>query len=327
MPGRIILFGIVALALALGGAHYAWRRTAAPAVAHKVTSGQGAVLAGQVETGLFAGKIPYIRGGTGPRHALVFFGGNALFKRLDRSSDPARYAGQIAGLLPEDFRFTILGYEETPPSDYTLDTIVQDMAAVVRSEIGKPDLVIGVSFGGFVAQRFAADHPDLVDRLVLLVSAHRFSEEGWAAMERQFRALESGDFYSLVTDSVLLFRRPWFNLLVRLKLWKDRDRLASEFKDPEIILGAYRRLFSDDFARNRDFARRIAAPTLVVGGTADQFFGTRVFDETAGMISGARVALFGGETHMLPIERSGDVASTVAGFLAEDHHAIPPQVR
>jgi pimeloyl-ACP methyl ester carboxylesterase len=327
MSGRIILMGLVASVLALGGAYVAWRRQDAPAAVHHVTSKGSKVASGQVETGLLAGRIPYIRGGAGPRHAVVFFGGNALFKRLDRSSDPGRYAGQIADLLPEGFRFTILGYEETPPADYTLDTIVRDMAHMVRADIGKPDLVIGVSFGGFVAQRFAADHPDLVDRLVLLVSGHRFSNEGWAAMERQFRALEAGDFHSLVTDNVLLFRRPWYNWLVRLKLWKDRDRLASEFKDPTLILRAYRSLFSEDFARNADFSRRITAPTLVIGGTADQFFGTRVFEETAGMIPGARVALFEGETHMLPIERRGDVADAVAAFLAEGLHAGPVVVR
>ena len=38
-----------------------------------------------VETGLFLGKIPFIKGGSGPRKVVVFFGGNALLKRLDRS--------------------------------------------------------------------------------------------------------------------------------------------------------------------------------------------------------------------------------------------------
>jgi pimeloyl-ACP methyl ester carboxylesterase len=113
------------------------------------------------------------------------------------------------------------------------------------------DVVIGVSFGGFVAQRFAAEHPDLMHRLVLLVSAHRFSEDGRAAMERQFKSLETGDFHSLISDNVLLFRRSWYNWIVRLKLWKDRDRLASDFKDPELILRSYRSLFSEDFERNR----------------------------------------------------------------------------
>jgi len=268
-----------------------------------------------VETGLFAGKIPYIRGGVGPRHAVVFFGGNALFKRLDKSSDPRRYARQIAGILPEGFRFTLLGYEESPPDEYTLDTIVRDLADVVRSEAGKPDLVIGVSFGGFVALRFAASHPELVGCLVLLVSGHRFSEQGWAAMERQFEALERADVYALITDNVLLFRRPWYNWLVRLKLWKDRGRLASEFKDPKTILRAYKGLFSEDFARNAECARRIRAATLVIGGTADQFFGPQVFEETAALVPHAKVKLFESETHMLPIERAGDVAEAISAHL------------
>ncbi len=49
---------------------------------------------------------------------------------------------------------------------------------------------------------------------------------------------------------------------------------------------------------------------------ADQFFGPKVFEETAAMIPGARVELFEGETHMLPIERSSDVADLIARFLA-----------
>ena len=117
------------------------------------------------------------------------------------------------------------------------------------------------------------------------------------------------------TDNVLLFRRPWYNWLVRLKLWKDRGRLASELKDLKTILRAYKGLFAEDFARNADFARCIRVPTLVIGGTADQFFGPAVFEETAALIPQATVKLFEGETHMLPIERAGDVAEAILTLL------------
>ncbi len=63
----------------------------------------------QIETGLLADRFPFIRGGAGPRRAVVFFGGNALLKRLDRASSPRRYARQVARLLPSEFSFWILG--------------------------------------------------------------------------------------------------------------------------------------------------------------------------------------------------------------------------
>lgn len=56
-----------------------------------------------------------------------------------------------------------------------------------------PDMVLGISLEGMVAMRFAARHPELTRRLVILISAHRFSQSGEHIMERQFRALEQGD--------------------------------------------------------------------------------------------------------------------------------------
>lgn len=307
MNRRLLLGAGAGAVLTALGTLLARRRTApAPANASATSP---------VQAGLLAGRIPFVRGGSGPLQAVVFAGGNALFKRLDDTAEPARHARQIERLLPGGWRYTILGYEDVPPADYTIDTIVHDLAGVVRGEMGKPDLVIGISFGGFVAQRFAADHPDLVDRLVLLVSGHRFSDEGWAAMRRQVTALERGDLYSLVTDGVLLFRRPWYNGLARLKLWWDRERLSRDLKDPKLILRTYRSLFADDFSRNASYARRIQAPTLVLGGTADQLFGGEVFKETAALIPNARVQLIEGETHMVPIERSADVAGIIGRFL------------
>lgn len=69
------------------------------------------------------------------------------------------------------------------------------------------------------------------------------------------------------------------------------------------------------FARNAAYAAAIGAETLVVGGTADQFFDRGAFAETARLIPGARLELFEGERHMLPVERRRDVARRLADFL------------
>ena len=49
----------------------------------------------------------------------------------------------------------------------------------------------------------------------------------------------------------------------------------------------------------------------------NQYFDTPVFEETARMIPNARLKLWEGEAHMLPIEKRGEVAIAVAAFLAE----------
>ncbi len=266
-----------------------------------------------VETGLFLGKIPYIKGGSGPRSVVVFFGANTLFKRLDRS-DPRRYAGTVAALLPAGTTFHILGYEEDPPPSYGLDAIVDDLLRIVGDEIGRAT-VVGISFGGFVALRFAAAHPELVDKLVLLVSAQRFSAEGQRRIAAQLAALEAGDLDGLVRDNAVLFRRPWYNWLVRLRYRRRRGRFDAEFNDPASIARAYRGLFSTDFARNAEFAAGIAAETLVVAGTADQFFDRDALEETARSIPRSRLELFEGERHMLPVERRRDIDRLLADFL------------
>ncbi len=259
-----------------------------------------------VETGLLENGVPYIRGGGGRQEAVVFFGANALLRRLDKTSDPGRYVRQVSRLLP-GHRFTILGYARS-----TFEEIVADMAASILT---LPAVVLGISFGGFVAMRLAARHPELVRGLVMLVSAHRFSPGGRRIMERQFDALERGDFRSLVRENTLLFRRPWYNGLARLKLWKNGNRLTTDFREPAAILHDYRQLFGPDFKNNAQFGRRIASPTLVIGGTADQLFDRSAFEETTGLIPGAQIHLFERETHMLPIERSDEVGAAITGFL------------
>ena len=95
---------------------------------------------------------------------------------LDHTPDPGRYLRQVSRLLPQH-RVTILGYAGSH-----FDEIVRDMACAVPKP---PDVVVGISLGGFVALRFTAQHPELVPRLVLLVSANRFSRAGEHRMERR----------------------------------------------------------------------------------------------------------------------------------------------
>ncbi|MBS1825928.1 MAG: alpha/beta hydrolase [Acidobacteria bacterium] len=233
---------------------------------------------------------------------MVFFGVNALLKSLH--SNPQRYARQIARLLPTH-RFTILGYASSRYAD-----IVADMAVAVAAP---PDVVMGISFGGFVAMRFAALHPHLAPRLVLLVSAHRFSAAGASRIERQFAALRRNDLQTFLGENATLFRRPWYNWLVRLKL---RRHSLEGYRQASAILADYEQLLGREPEENADYCRRIQCPTLVVGAEKDQLFGGSVLEETARLICDAQLRIFQNETHMLPIENGAGVAAVLKTFLA-----------
>ncbi len=80
------------------------------------------------------------------------------------------------------------GQSEKPTGDYTIEQMADDVAGLFGAlELAHAD-VVGYSMGGKIALQLAADHPELVDHLVLAATAvrppvtHRFSQR-WFIMD------------------------------------------------------------------------------------------------------------------------------------------------
>ena len=265
------------------------------------------------ETGLFLNRIPFAKIGSGSDPIVVLNGGQA-FVRRPTPVRTRRDAGRIVRLLPPQRAIYVLGYDSAPDADYSLETIVRDVAQILRNETG-PASIMGISFGGFVAARLAADHPSLVRSLILMVSAHRFSPEGRRSIDRQIECAWAGDFQGFLDEFGLVFRRPWLNWLLRLRLRQERERLHETMNDPATIVRGLNAVAGEDFGRDSSWLKRIQARTLIVGGTRDPFFDAEAMEEAVRLIPSAQLKLFKDETHMLPVERARHVRKVVAGFL------------
>ncbi|MBJ6125825.1 alpha/beta fold hydrolase [Microvirga splendida] len=265
------------------------------------------------QSGLFLNKIPYVRAGSGPNPIVVLNGGQA-FVRRPTPARALRDAKRIARLLPRNRTVYILGYEPSPPADHGIGAIVEDIARILQDEIG-PAAVMGISFGGFVAARLAAAHPGLVDQLILLVSAHRFSPAGRCSIDRQIECAWRGDFEGFLEEFGLVFRRPWLNWLLRARFRQERHRLHETMNDPATIVRGLHAVAGEDFGQDPTWLTGIRAPTLIVGGTKDPFFDVDAMAETARLIPSAQLKLFERETHMLPVERARSVAKAAKAFL------------
>lgn len=265
------------------------------------------------ECGMFLDKIPYIKGGCGLRKMVFFYGGSAMISSLEKSS-VKNHLNIIKAYVPEGYTYYVFGYERNPAPGYDLNQIADDFAKIIKNEMGHA-VIIGVSFGGFVAVRFAAKYPELTDQLILLISAHKFSFLGEAKINKMMELAQNERCYDLIKEVTVLFRRAWLNLLARFVLWKNKRKILRDIYPGASIINNLAGIFSMDVRRNIDYLGEIKAETLVIGGTKDQFFGVDEFQTTAKNIKGAKLRLFEYETHMLPVERKKDVARIIKAFI------------
>jgi 3-oxoadipate enol-lactonase len=202
-----------------------------------------------------------------------------------------------------------IGESEIPPGPYSVAQLAGDALQVLdEAGVGRAH-VLGTSLGGMVAQLLAAEHPERVDRLVLAATtpggagAFPLPQGTLALMAeaptlppdvalRRFveNALAPG---SPFVDEVLAYRRQhppdpggWAAQAAAGATWDADGRL-----------------------------QRIAAPTLVVAGTADAVVDPRNAQLLADAIRAARLELIEGAGHLLFWERAEEFASLVERFI------------
>lgn len=257
-------------------------------------------------------SLPRIVVGAGPATVLVISGGNAFVSRFDEAR-AARDARRLLTLFPAGTRLCVLGYAPDTRGQQDVPAIAREVATLIESEfVGA--VVAGMSFGGLVALRLAAERPDLVRRMVLLATAHRFSAAGQHRLRAQIAHLRKGDVDAMIQPFLRLFRRPWLNLLLRLTFPMRRTAFHAGLNHPAFTIGLLQAALDESGALASRLGD-IRAETLIVAGDRDQFFDVEAMREMALVMPSARLLLLEKETHMVPLERRRDVAAAIAAFL------------
>jgi len=199
--------------------------------------------------------------------------------------------------LQDDYTVYVVLRRPGLPLGYTLKDMADDYAAMIREEFGGPIDVIGVSTGGSIVQHLAADHPDLVRRLVIHSSAYTLSDEAKQlqmdtarlAQQRKWRQAYTTLLGPVMAhaNGIRHFARPatWLiSALMSLSPPKDASDLVVTVE-------------AEDKFNFRDRLAEITAPTLVIAGDEDPFYTPALFLETAEGIPNARLILYSGMGH------------------------------
>lgn len=195
------------------------------------------------------------------------------------------------------------GRSDAPLPPYTMRQLAEDLAAVIL-EVGQgPALVVGLSFGGMVAQHLALRHPDLVSGLVLAATSCGLPHgklpnlSFLALLPRSFR----GDPKAVrAIRELLVHPRTLADNPALFEAW---DRQIT--KVPVRWQGLGGQLAAAALHSTGFFLGRIRCPTVVVAGDADRIVPPDNARILAARIPGARLMLLPGAGHAFPLEQPG----------------------
>ncbi len=257
-------------------------------------------------TGYSGNALPYACMGKGA-HNLVVFGG-LEFQHKPPSGIMLRVStGYLRGLT-NDYRIYIVSRRPGLPPGYSLSDMADDYAVMIKNELGGMADIIGVSTGGAIAQHFAIDHPDLVRRLVLVMTGFRLTAE---AKELQMKVADLARKGKRRAASALLgtaiMRRGIAKHVFKWFMWLLGSLMVPNDPSDGIV-----EIEAEDRHDLSDRLDKIKADTLVIGGEEDFFYPVR---ETAGKIPNARLVLYPNLGHNAMFARSRQFGEEIRAFL------------
>jgi pimeloyl-ACP methyl ester carboxylesterase len=219
--------------------------------------------------------------------------------------------------LAQRFRVVIfdnagIGLTRKLPAPLTIDAMADQTSALIDAlGLGSPD-VLGWSMGGMIAQALAVRHPDQVRRLVLCAS---FPGTGKIALppHKAIQALTSGNPQRIMAD---LF--PADQTMAYDAFAVDTSSYANQPTVAAATIAAQARASLEWFDGADPTGRQtasIAAPTLIADGTVDRL--DPVFNDhvLAGVIRGARLALYPEAGHAFLFQEGMPFVLLVDSFL------------
>lgn len=206
--------------------------------------------------------------------------------------------GKAIALMPaykkflKEFTVYIFSRKNVIPDGYTIEQMADDQVKVMKSLGINKACVLGVSQGGMIAQYIAIKYPEIVDKLILAVTAPYANATVVDAVSYWIEMAQKEDHFSLMLDTAkrmyskkfLDKYEKYMSLFSKLTKPNDYDRFL---KNANAIL-------KFDV---RDRLIEIESKTLIIAGSDDKTIGNDAPSELTEGIKGSELYIYDGLGH------------------------------
>ncbi|EQC51922.1 alpha/beta fold hydrolase [Bacteriovorax sp. DB6_IX] len=226
----------------------------------------------------------------------------------------------IRELLAADFQLVLVdnrGMGKSSPvvHDYQIDDLAQDAVEIMDSLGHQKFAVMGISMGGFIAQKIALNFPERVSSLVLACTTSggedfpKLNKLDEQTIRRSF-SLGAKVYNELVSKATVhpKTQREKPELLERII-----DLRASHMPKLDQVLLQQRAV--DKFLNETMELEKISCPTLVISGDEDRFVNPKSSLIFAEKIPNAKVQFIEESDHHFFLEKPRETADAVSQYL------------
>ena len=143
-------------------------------------------------------ETEYISFGKGDKNLIMIPGLGEGLRSIKGLALPMAY---LYRMFAKDYKVYFLSRKNVMPQGYSTKDMADDIKkAMDLMNIEKADIV-GVSQGGMIAQHFAADYPEYVNKLVLAVTCGKANDCVKKSVTPWIEMAKQGRYHDLMTDN------------------------------------------------------------------------------------------------------------------------------
>lgn len=252
------------------------------------------------------GEIDYVCYGTGNKIMIMLPGLGDALRNIKGTALPFALAYHKHSA---DYKVYMFSRKYPIEEGYSIRDMARDQVNAMKAlGISRAD-IMGVSQGGMIAQYLAIDHPELVRKLVLVVTTSRLGETQRATIRHWISLAEEENYAEIMLDTTYKSYSESY-----IKKHKYLIPLLGKIGKPKDFS---RFLIQANACLNHDSTEelhKITCPTFVIGGNCDQIVGPNSSSELAAHIRGSRLQIYEGLGHAT-YEEAKDFFPKVLDFL------------